>query len=232
MNEEAKARPVITRRRCKLSQLLAAEWTITKHTKRQRAALRESIERFGGTSPLVVRQVEPFDVDLQYYEVIDGNARLAVMREILGEKNPELDPEVTILDYGSLADDDARTLHLALNLPRGIVRPGPLADALEAVVPDGDNAKADELLAVLPLVDRTVDAAIAKFRRRAQRRVEHDADAPQGWINFRFRVDPEAAEVCDRALTSVEQTTQCERGVAFERICADFLAGPVVGRQA
>jgi hypothetical protein len=217
-------------RRIQASQVFAAEWTITKHTRRQRAALRESLERFGPTSPIVVRQVDTgLGDDVQYYEVIDGNERLAYLREVHSE---EADFSIVVLDYGAVSDDEARALHVSLNLPRGVIQPGPLADALEVAAPDGDGPQGEALLALLPLVDRTVDAAIAKFRRRVEKRVEHDPDAPQGWVDFRFRVDPDAAEVCDRALTVVEKTTDCGRGVAFERVCADFLAGPNAGREA
>lgn len=228
--QETAAMIFAKRRRILASQVFAAKWTITKHTRRQRDALRESLDRFGETSPIVVRQVDTgMGDDVQYYEIIDGNERFAYANDIHDEQS---DFELSVLDYGPISDDEARALHVSLNLPRGVIQPGPLADALEVAAPDGNGPRGEALLALLPLVDRTVDAAIAKFRRRASRNGKHDPDAPQGWVDFRFRVDPDAAEVCDRALTVVEKTTDCGRGVAFERVCADFLAGPNAGREA
>ena len=218
------------RRRVQATQVFKGDWTITRHTSRQRAALRESLERFGETSPIVVRQVDTgLGDEVQYYEIIDGNERFAYLNDIHSE---EADFSISVLDYGPISDDEARALHVSLNLPRGVIQPGPLADALEVAAPDGNGPQGEALLALLPIVDRTIDDAIAKFRRRAAKRVAHDPDAPGGWVDFRFRVDPDAAEVCDRALTVVERTTDCDRGVAFERVCADFLSGPNAGREA
>jgi ParB-like chromosome segregation protein Spo0J len=202
-----------------------AQWTTTKLTKRQREALRISLQTLGQIQALVVREGSGW-----LYECLDGSQRLELL-EMLGAV------KVDVLDLGKVDDAKAREIHLALNLNRGKPNAGPLADALEAVVhsrstPDERAFKEVVLLELLPLSSKSIDKTVAKLRSKGTtRQVVHNPKAPHGWVDFKFSVDPAAAKVCDQALTRVEKSTGCQRHVAFERVCADFLQGPNPGRQ-
>jgi hypothetical protein len=204
-----------------------AQWTTTKWTKRQAYAIKHALHTYGQLVPLVVRDLGPGHG--WRYECIDGSHRLEALEAIGAVK-------VDILDVGQVDDAAARELHLVLNLGRGKPAATPLADALEHAVnaaptDAGKAMKEVELAGVLPLNGGPVKAA-ARLRAKGQTPARsHNPSAPRGWVDFRFKVDPGAAKVCDDAITQVTSTTGCERHVAFERICADYLAGPSVGRQ-
>jgi ParB-like chromosome segregation protein Spo0J len=202
-----------------LGRIEPRETSVTKHTKRQTEALYKSIDRFGLLQPLVVRELRE-NTDL---EVIDGNKRLEALRYFAFTH-----VDVVILE--PMDEDVATEIHLALNLNGGKPAADRLADALESVIESGtDDAekarKEVDLLKTVPLASRGIDKTVEKLRSRGRaKKSEHDPST-RSWVDFRFSVDPDAARVCDDALTKVEADTGCKRGVAFERICADFLAG-------
>jgi len=217
----------------RLRECVPADWSTTEHTKKQRGALSVSIARFGMVQPFSVRKLPQHPKGIRY-ETIDGSARL----RLLVENNPDPNQHVSVMNYGVIDDETAYSLHVALNMDRGAPAPGPLADLLENVLACAKDDKARtqtevELLALLPKISSGgVDGLVQRLRRRAAPKpMKHDPNAPRGWVDFHFKVHPDAANVCDQALSSVESTTQCKRSIAFERICADHLAGPMPGRQ-
>lgn len=210
--------------RVDIDRLYTSGWTTTKHTKRQVDALEISIQTLGQLQPFVVREGGSGTL-----QIIDGEARWRLLKK-LGAV------QVDVLNLGAVDDCKALEIHLALNLDHGKPAAEPLADALEAVVqsradPKGQAFKEVRLLELLPLRSSGIDKTVEKLRKRAAPKPPHNPNAPHGWVRFRFDVDPGAALVCDQALTRVEKSTGCKRGVAFERIMADALAGPNPGRQ-
>lgn len=209
-----------------------ALWSTTKHRKRETLSLQNSLAHFGLVQPLAVREL-PSPEGVERLETIDGSKRLVLFKEQMAGQNPT----VQVVNYGPIDDATARRLHLALNMTRGKAGPGELADALESVVQSGltieDQAQTEvHLLSILPIPSRGIDKTIEKLRKKAgPKPLDVDPETGEGWISFRFKVHPDAAEVCDRALTLVEQSTKCQRSIAFERICADHLAGPIIARQ-
>jgi len=204
-----------------------AAWTTTRHTKRQAETLRESLIRFGQVQPLVVRTVASNGA----VETIDGSARLAFLIGIGHGK-------VDVVNFGAVLDDTAREMHLALNLDRGKPASDALADALDAVMmsqPDERSKALKEvaLLSSLPIAKRGIDKTVARLRSRGRpKTTPHNPNAQPGWVDFKFSVDPTAAQVCDRALSDVERKHSVKRNVALEFICADYLAGAKQGGQS
>lgn len=209
--------------RVAITKVYPATWTTTRHTKRQAAALHESITRYGQLQPVVVRETP------SGLEVVDGSARFVMIHTLRAA-------DIDVTNLGAIDDAEAREVHLALNLDRGKSGAVALADALQNVMDAQvtERAKALKevaLLASLPLSRQGVDKTVAKLRSKGQSQATHNPASQPSWVDFRFKVDHSAAQVCDQALSDVEQSTGCQRSVAFERICADYLAGPSVGRQ-
>lgn len=219
-----------TWRRVDIREVEPAPWSTTKWSKQVAASMRAGLQSYGQLVPLVVRtlaKVAPSGGPVR--ECVDGSQRLEVIRTMGAVK-------VDVLDVGAIDDARARELHLVLNLGRGKPQADAMAQALEDVIDapattHGKAMKEVELARVLPLSGGPAKT-VARLRSKGQTPARpHNAGATRSWVDFRFKVDPGAAKVCDDALTQVEQTTQCKRSVAFERICADYLAGPAVGKQ-
>jgi ParB-like chromosome segregation protein Spo0J len=207
-----------------ISLVVPATYSTTRHTKRQGDALRGSLLTFGQIAPYVVREIG----GTQMFECIDGSARLELQRAA-GAVG------VDVFNLGPRDDDIALAVHLALNLDRGKPHPDAMAAALETVIalqPD-DRAKAKvevELIDTLTIPRKGVDQTVAKLRSRGRPApTKHNPASTPSWVEFKMKVDHAAAKVCDRALSHVEQSTGCQRHVAFERICADYLAGAPQG---
>jgi ParB-like chromosome segregation protein Spo0J len=199
------------------AQCIRATWTTTKLTSRQRSSLKESLANYGQIIPLVARQSG------SDFEIIDGSSRLELLEE-LGNS------VVHICDVGVIGDDQARELHLCLNMDKGKLNADALAMALEAIIDSQptEAAKAKKevaLLSTLPLKKQGIEKTVQKLRAKGLSVATHNPNAAPGWVDFKFKVDPSAARVCDDALTDIEKQTQCKRSTAFEFICADYLAG-------
>ena len=215
-----------------LGSVEPALWSTTKHRKRETLSLQNSLAHFGLVQPLSVREL-PSPEGVDRLETIDGSKRLVLFKEQMAGQ----DPTILVVNYGQVDDSTARRLHLALNMTRGKAGPGELADVLEHVLDSGGTVEEQarnevHLLSILPIPSRGLDKTIEKLRKKAgPKQLDTDPDTGEGWVSFRFKVHPDAADVCDRALTLVEQSTKCQRSIAFERICADHLAGPIIARQ-
>ena len=164
--------------------------------------MRESLRRHGQLSPLVVREFP----QTGEYEILDGHLRREAARTL------NL-PRMEVLNLGPITDVEAAEAFLAIHAVWGR-RNHP--NYLRVFQKLASLVDADKLLAALP-------GKLGKSSGASH--------APGPWIDFKFRVDNQAATVCDTALTAVQKSTGCKRSVAFERICADFLAGANPGSQ-
>ena len=128
-----------------VAQLVAAEWNPNQMDGPMLARLRESISRFGVVENLVVR---PTGEGL--YEVLSGNQRLQVLRELGHERIPCL-----VMDLG---DAQARLLAHALNRIEGEDDLGLKAELVRNVlkaVPQTD------LLSLLPETKDSLEALVS-----------------------------------------------------------------------
>ena len=117
-----------------LEQLREAPWNANEMTPQMRAKLRESVMKFGVVENLVVRSL-PDDS----YEVLSGNQRLTVYREL----GMETAPCVVV----SLDDPRAKLLAHVMNRTRGEDDLGLKAELVRSML---DSLTQDDLLALLP----------------------------------------------------------------------------------
>lgn len=189
--------------------------SVTAMNKRQYESLKESIKAFGQLQPLVVQYI----ITEKKYEVVDGNVRLQIFNEL---KYLSAD----VLDLGAIAPEDAAELHLTFNLNRGKPKAEPLVNTLEYATCD-DVVRQARVHKQIPIAGKSVGQAIEKIRKKLEgkKEVKHNPDAEPSFIDFRMRLPPDAAKICDQALTYIEKNNEVKRSRAFELMAADFLAG-------
>jgi hypothetical protein len=204
-----------------ISDLKSPDWSITKLTKQQGEALEQSILQWGQLQPVIVR------------ELVDGSLELVDGSKVVDILEHHKFTNVSVVTLGRISESEAREIHLAINLDRGRPEVSNLADNLETVASTGDVQERAErelrLLKVLPIPEKGgVSNTVKKLRSQGQKKGKL-VDSEPGFIGFKFRVPPDAAKVCDSALTTVEKTADCKRDRAFELLCADALAGNIGG---
>lgn len=180
--------------------------TATCLTARQKDALYHSIQTHGILQPIVIRDTA------RGHEIIDGHWRYAIVKS-LGQA------DIEAKNVGSITDEESAQLAIELNMNRGKPTSQGLVTLLETAI-RGKVWLAD-VEKVLPFPGKIV-VTLEKLQKKLA--AKSSSGNAQSWINFNFHVDKGAARVCDDALTLVETSTGCTRHVAFERICADFLA--------
>jgi hypothetical protein len=208
-------------KRIDMNSVALPSWSTTKHSKQQVESIKASMRKFGQLVPLVVRYVQ---VDNNFmYEVIDGACRVRCLADMGALM-------VDVLDVGSVTEMEAKEMHLALNLGRGKPSADALADALESIVTaqprlEDQARKEMELGKSLP-IKGGVAKTVSRLRNRGRTPKQPSTPGNRSWVDFSFKVDPNAARVCDDALTMVEKQTGVKRNVAFEYLCADYLGNP------
>jgi DNA modification methylase len=139
-----------------LVRLLEAGWNANRVPPAVLARVRRSLVEFGVVENLVVR---PHPEQPEMFEVISGNQRLGLLRE-LGHQTAS----VVVVD---LDDARARLLAQTLNRTRGTDDPQAYAALLERVLQEFDAA---EVAGFLPESEATIDRHL---RQHGQEKVEH-----------------------------------------------------------
>lgn len=200
--------------RVELASIVPRAESVSSMGKRQFKALLESVRTLGQLQPLVVR-----DVGGGKFEIVDGAWR----HKALTEANIL---HADVLNLGSVPEETALEIHLALNLNRGKPKPRPLANVLEKAT-GGDARREIRVWRQLPLTGKSVTHVVSKLRSKTERKppVKHDPNAQPSFVDFKMRVPPDAAMVCDQALSHIESNHGVKRPRAFELLAADYLSG-------
>jgi ParB family chromosome partitioning protein len=171
-----------------VSQLHEAPWNANRMDAPMMARLKESIRRYGLVQNLVVRKTR-----LDYYEVLSGNQRLALLRESGAETVP-----CVIVD---LSDADARVLAQALNRIQGEDDLGLKASLLKDIL---KHLPEEAVMAVLPetssslkglasLGSDTVARYLTTWENTRHARLKH----------LQFQLTAEQLETVEKALAKV-----------------------------
>jgi ParB-like chromosome segregation protein Spo0J len=132
-----------------LERLVEAEWNANRVPAGVLAKIRRSIERYGLVENLVAR---PHPADPGRFEVLSGNHRLRVLRELGFARVP-----VVVVE---LDDAQARLLAQTLNRTRGSDDPKAYARLLEQVLAELPVA---EITGVLPETEATLAQVLREF---------------------------------------------------------------------
>jgi DNA modification methylase len=133
----------------KLELLVEAEWNANRVRPGLLAKLRRSLEQFGVVENLVAR-LHPTQPG--FFEVLSGNHRLRLLRELGHERAP-----VVVVE---LDDARARLLAQTLNRTRGTDDPQAYARLLETVLAELDVG---EVTGLLPETEATIDLVLREF---------------------------------------------------------------------
>lgn len=188
-------------------------WNINEMTVRQMEATRESIREYGFIDPVTCRRVDG------RWQIIDGEHRWqAAVEEGL---------DLVLIQPIDLPDDaQARKLTLVLN-QHGEAQRFRLAKELATIVQLlGDRAA--------PALAYTEEELADLVKLAAVQMPEYDSpphepgeEPPEPFVEMQFHLAKSAAEVVEDALSRAMEAGESEdRGVALERICADYLSGP------
>lgn len=132
-----------------LGLLLEAEWNANRTPPGLLAKVRRSIEQFGVVENLVAR---PHPQRPGFFEVLSGNHRLRVLRELGHGQAP-----VVLVELG---DGQARLLAQTLNRTRGSDDPAAYAQLLEVVLSELDLS---QVTGLLPETEATIDLVLREF---------------------------------------------------------------------
>jgi ParB family chromosome partitioning protein len=171
-----------------LEQLKEAPWNPNRMDEAMLQKLRESLTRFGLVPNLVVRPLEE-----NSYEVLSGNQRLQVLREL--QRSPV--PCVVV----ELADAHARLLGQALNRIAGSDDLGLRAEMLKEIlnqIPQAEVLKllpetAESLNAFASLGQQDLAGYLQNYQQSQQARLKH----------LTFQSTPAQLEVIEEALARV-----------------------------
>jgi ParB family chromosome partitioning protein len=205
-----------------LEQLKEAPWNPNQMAEAMLQKLRESLTRFGLVQNLVVR---PLEVDC--YEVLSGNQRLQVLREL--QRSPV--PCVVV----DLDDAHARLLSQALNRIAGEDDLGLRAEMLKEILEQVPQA---EVLRLLPETAESLQA----FSSLGQQDL---AGYLQNWQQVQvarlkhltFQSTPTQLEIIEEALARVmpqardaDPSNPNPRGNALFHLCQHYLE--LIGRES
>jgi len=203
-----------------LDQLREAEWNPNSMSNELLAKLRESIVRFGVVENLVVR---PLDGD---YEVLNGNQRLTVYRE-LGLSSA---PCVAL----NLDDAGAKLLAQALNRLQGEDDLGLRAQLIRDVL---KSIPQQEVLAVLPETTSSLEALASLGQETIVEHLKAWEEAQKARLrHLSFQLTEAQLEVVEEALRRVLPDAKMARtespnlrGTALYLLCQRVLEAACVG---
>ena len=170
-----------------LSLLAEADWNANRVPPSLLAKIRRSIAEFGVVENLVAR---PHPALPGMFEVISGNHRLRLLRELEHETAP-----VVVVE---LDDAAARLLAQTLNRTRGADDPAAYAKLLEQVL---EEFVPEQVTEFLPETESSIDRILREY---GTERVElalalcRRASPVQAGRAVRARVSPSALRRCDR----------------------------------
>ena len=157
MSTTSKDAPALRVRQIPLERLLEAPWNPNRVPPGLLAKVRRSLVEFGVVENLVAR---PHPQQPGCFEVISGNHRLRLLRELSREAAP-----VVVLELG---DAQARVLAQTLNRTRGTDDPAAYAQLLEDVLREYAPAQVAEFL---PESEATIDRVLREFGAEQGERV-------------------------------------------------------------
>src|SRR5437868_3887475 len=132
-----------------LDRLVEADWNANRVKPAMLARIRRSLERFGVVENLVAR---PHPQRPGLFEVLSGNHRLRLLRELGHEKVP-----VVVVE---LDDAQARLLAQTLNRTRGVDDPQAYARLLDEVLQEFSAAEVSEFL---PESEATIEQVLREL---------------------------------------------------------------------
>lgn len=191
-------------------------WNVNSMTGFEYAKLLESMQRWGFSDPVTVRQ---HPAGTPRFELIDGEHRWRAATD--------LGLDIAYFDVSPISDTEAIALGLALNELRGRHDPRQLGDLLKGLL---SGSSPDAVLKGLPFTDDALKGLIGlkdfdwgsleeKPKRESPRKGER-------WVEKTWRFPPDAMEVINDAIARVRETEEgIEEWQAIEMIAADFLAG-------
>jgi DNA modification methylase len=133
----------------RLECLRPADWNANHVPAAVRAKIRRSIERYGLVENLVAR---PHPEDEGAFELLSGNHRLPILRELGYESAP-----VVVVE---LDDARARLLAQTLNRTRGRDDPQAYGELLERILAD---LEVSEVVELLPETEATIDQVLREL---------------------------------------------------------------------
>lgn len=205
----AKRTPIVDVRIVPIAALVPNTWNVNEQTDRTFEAERESIRAAGFVDPVTVRKRG------KQYEIIDGEHRWKAAQ---AEGLKRISVNVVDVD-----DTTARKLTLMLNThgePNRIKLSTELQQLVELLGDDDarlglpyDETEFGELL-------KLAQATWPNYQGDGQ---DGDGDG-KGISVLTFHVPTDAVEVINTAIDRMIGDEETTRGVALERICADYLA--------
>lgn len=197
-----------------LDQLREAPWNPNTMTPDVYAKLRESVKRFGVVANLVVRHLG------EAFEVISGNQRLQVYRELAMESAPCFIVE--------LDDAHARLLAQVLNRTHGEDDLGLKAELLQDILSSLDQ---QEVLDVLPETPESLSVLSGLGQDDIVRHLQVWQQAQKARLqHLTFQLTSEQSVVVKRALSLAKTRTSANehrnpnnRGNTLYQLCESYL---------
>lgn len=206
-----------------LGQLKEAPWNPNKMDAPMLEKLRESIQRYGLVENLVVRPVRPSageTLGSPRYEVLGGNQRLQVLREL----GFTLVPCVVV----DLEDAPAKLLSQALNRIEGEDDLGLRAELLREVLA---GIPQEEVIALLPETPQSMAAATVLGHQTLDQYLQTWEETRDARLHhYTFQLTKDQIGVIEQALAPLlprARTAQRDnpnaRGTALFLLCEDYL---------
>lgn len=197
-----------------LEQLKEAPWNPNAMTPEIYAKLRESVKRFGVVANLVVRPLG------DAYEVISGNQRLQVYREL----GMDVAPCVLV----KLDDARARLLAQVLNRTHGEDDLGLKAELLQEILSSLDQ---EEVLNVLPETPESLSVLSGLGQEDIARHLQVWQQAQKARLrHLTFQLTTDQSTVVQRALGLAKKISSFQgdenpndRGNALYQLCESYL---------
>lgn len=209
MNAEHRATKLLP-----VGKVFANDWNPNVMDEETYLALKAGIQRGGFVQPILVRPLPGGG----RYEILDGEHRWKAVKEA----GFETIPAVVVEDE----DASAKLRTLQMNRVRGEMPDESIGKLLAEISGDVDDQAIMELLAY---DDKELDWLVSMAEV-----VTEPSDEPSGqsgpdsetkFVRLSYDVPETAAEVIRVAIEHVRAESECEPGIALERICADYLAG-------
>jgi ParB family transcriptional regulator, chromosome partitioning protein len=200
-----------------IEQLHEASWNPNEMDLAMTSRLRESICRYGLVENLVVRQISEGN-----YEVLSGNQRLGILREIGVRRVPCV---VTDLD-----DVNARVLAQALNRIQGQDNPGLKAELLKKVL---DTIPERNIMLILPETLNSLESLGNLGKVEIATYLEHwEYNRKSRLKHLQLQLTSEQLEIVQEAIGCFLDRAKKEgrsspnvRGAAIYLLCRDYLEG-------
>ena len=197
-----------------IGHLQEASWNPNVMDDAMLGRLRQSIDRFGLVQNLVVRRNDDRD-----YEVLSGNQRLQVLRQM----GITLVPCVIV----DLDDSQARLLAQALNRVQGEDDLGLKAEMVREVL---ESIPQSEVLAILPESAASLEALSSLGETSLAEHLDVWQRAQAARLHHMiFQLSADQVEVVEQALEEViaggadDEAVQNRRGKALFRLCRSYL---------